>query len=66
MDLDFDSQNEYRIFGHTLRSKVIEVIKIIATMRPIEVFSWMVNRIQNTFNVRPSTENLDGQQKINA
>jgi hypothetical protein len=66
MDLDFDSQNDYRIFGHTLRLKVIEVMKSIVVMRPIEIFGWLVNRIQITFNVRPSTENLDGKQKINA
>ena len=60
MDLDFDLPNDYRIFCHALRSKVIEVIKNIIVMRPIEGFNWMINRIRITFNVRPSPEDLDG------
>ncbi|RIA99086.1 armadillo-type protein [Glomus cerebriforme] len=60
MNLDFDSQNDYRIFGQILRStKVIEIIKSVTIMRPIEVFKWMIDRIQITFNVRPNIESLD-------
>jgi hypothetical protein len=63
MDLDFDSDNDCRIFGQTLRStKIIEIIKNVSVLRPIEVFRWLINRIQITFNVRPNTESLDGKQ----
>src|SRR5687767_10585452 len=61
-DIDFDSQSDYRIFDQSLRSKIIEVIKSVSVMQPIEVFSWMVNRIQVTFDVKPSNEDLDGKQ----
>ncbi|CAB5190001.1 unnamed protein product [Rhizophagus irregularis] len=60
MDLDFDSDNDCRIFGQALRStKIIEIIKSLSVLRPIEVFRWIVNRIQITFNVRPNVESLD-------
>ncbi|GBC05152.1 hypothetical protein RclHR1_06060010 [Rhizophagus clarus] len=60
MDLDFDSDNDCRIFGQSLRStKIIEIIKSVSVLRPIEVFRWIVNRIQITFNVKPNTESFD-------
>jgi hypothetical protein len=65
MDLDFDSDNDCRIFGQALRStKIIEIIKSLSALRPIEVFRWIVNRIQTTFNVRPNVESLDSKQML--
>ncbi|CAG8501467.1 7182_t:CDS:10 [Funneliformis mosseae] len=58
-DLDFDSMNDRRMFDQSLRYKIVELFKSVALMQPIEIFSWMVNRIQVTCNVRPSNEDLD-------
>ncbi|CAI2171535.1 10492_t:CDS:10 [Funneliformis geosporum] len=58
-DLDFDSLKDRRIFDQSLRFKIVELIKSVALLQPIEIFSWMVNRIQVSFNVIPSNVDLD-------
>ncbi|RIB16253.1 armadillo-type protein [Gigaspora rosea] len=60
IDMDFDSSSEYKIFAMAFRTKLVETIKLITQMRPIESFNWMVNRIQKTLNISPGKEDLDG------
>ncbi|CAG8725395.1 19531_t:CDS:10 [Gigaspora margarita] len=56
IDMDFDSSSEYKIFAMGFRTKLVETIKLITQMRPIESFNWMVNRIQKTLNISPAAK----------
>ncbi|CAG8663451.1 14581_t:CDS:10, partial [Gigaspora rosea] len=62
IDMDFDSSSEYKIFAMAFRTKLVETIKLITQMRPIESFNWMVNRIQKTLNISPG----DGACKVDS
>ncbi|CAG8639436.1 10452_t:CDS:10 [Cetraspora pellucida] len=59
IDMDFDSSNEYKIFALALRTKLVETIKLITQMRPIESFTWTVNRIKKTLNINLDEKDLD-------
>ncbi|CAG8603727.1 15407_t:CDS:10, partial [Racocetra persica] len=59
IDMDFDSSNEYRAFALAFRTRLVETIKLITQMRPIETFTWIVNRIQKTLNINLEEKDLD-------
>ncbi|CAG8551299.1 5377_t:CDS:10, partial [Racocetra fulgida] len=59
IDMDFDSSNEYNTFALAFRTRLVETIKLITQMRPIETFTWIVNRIQNTLNINLEEKDLD-------
>ncbi|ORX88546.1 ARM repeat-containing protein [Basidiobolus meristosporus CBS 931.73] len=58
---DFETQAEFRGFEDGLRTRMVEILKLLVSSKPLDILSWMFEKVSNFLDAPADTANRNPQ-----